>query len=61
LDWSERRPHIAGLAGSALGQVALERKWVERKRNSRALTLTPLGANALKELFGIDLVPSSED
>jgi DNA-binding transcriptional ArsR family regulator len=61
LDWSERRPHVAGLAGSALGDAALERGWVERKRNSRALTVTPRGANALKELFDIDLSPSSED
>ena len=61
LDWSERRPHIAGLAGAALGHVALERKWVERKRNSRALTVTRIGTNALKELFDIDLTPSSED
>jgi DNA-binding transcriptional ArsR family regulator len=61
LDWSERRPHIAGLAGAALGHAALERKWVERKRNSRALTVTRFGASALKELFDIDLGPSSED
>ena len=61
LDWSERRPHIAGRAGTALGQVALERKWVERKHNSRALMVTRNGASALKELFGVDLAPSSED
>ncbi len=61
LDWSERRPHIAGLAGAALGSAALERKWVERKRNSRALGVTRNGTSALKELFGIDLTSSSED
>ena len=61
LDWSERRPHIAGLAGAALGKTALEREWVERKRNSRALSVTRNGTSALKELFGIDLAPTSED
>jgi DNA-binding transcriptional ArsR family regulator len=60
LDWSERRPHIAGLAGAALGNVALDRKWVERKRNSRALGVTRQGASALKELFGIDLAASED-
>jgi DNA-binding transcriptional ArsR family regulator len=61
LDWSERRPHLAGVAGSALGHAALERGWVERKRNSRALSVTNRGAAALKNLFGIDLVPASEE
>jgi DNA-binding transcriptional ArsR family regulator len=61
LDWSERRPHLAGVAGSALGHAALERDWVERKRNSRALSVTRRGVAALKDLFGIDLVPASEE
>jgi len=61
LDWSERRPHLAGLAGAALGRAALERRWVERKRSSRALTITRDGAIALAQLFGVDLTPSSEE
>ena len=61
LDWSERRPHLAGLAGSALANAALERGWVERKRGGRALTVTARGAGAFKELFDIDLAPSSEE
>ncbi len=61
LDWSERRPHLAGLAGTALGNAALDREWVERKRNSRALSVTRYGMSALKELFGIDLAPGPED
>lgn len=61
LDWSERRAHLAGLAGAALGTAALERAWVERARNSRALTVTRAGAHALRELFGVDLATSSED
>jgi hypothetical protein len=61
LDWSERRPHLAGITGSALGHAALERGWVVRKRNSRALSVTSRGAKALKGIFGIDVVPASEE
>jgi DNA-binding transcriptional ArsR family regulator len=54
LDWSERRPHVAGIAGSMLARAALDRDWVRRKGESRALVITSQGAAALKELFGID-------
>lgn len=53
LDWSERRPHLAGIAGAALATLALEREWVRRKNGSRALAVTPQGANAFRDLFGI--------
>src|SRR5580700_6979223 len=39
LDWSERRPHIAGALGAAILRVALKRKWVTQDLDSRALAV----------------------
>lgn len=56
LDWSERRPHLAGNLGAALLQRMLERKWFKKKDNSRELTLTPKGRKEIYELLGLDLM-----
>ncbi len=53
LDWSERRPHLAGRLGSALRHHSFERGWVRRVGDSRALTITPKGQQAFREHFGI--------
>ncbi len=52
LDWSERRPHIAGQVGAALCQACLDRDWVRRVVGSRALTISPGGRLALDQAFG---------
>ncbi len=50
LDWSGRRPHVAGQAGAQM-LLELERKqWIERRTGSRAVTLTPAGADGLDAL-----------
>lgn len=54
LDWSERRPHLAGRLGAALCSRIFELGWVERIRDSRALTVTPAGRQGLREAFGIE-------
>ena len=46
LDWSERRDHLAGALGAALLQLALERNWVKRERDSRAVTFSASGLAA---------------
>jgi DNA-binding transcriptional ArsR family regulator len=46
LDWSERRDHLAGALGAALLHLALERGWVKRQRDSRAVTFTAAGLAA---------------
>ena len=51
LDWSERRPHLAGAAGAALCSRALEEGWVERLPGSRAVRLTPSGRKAFASLL----------
>ena len=53
LDWSERRPHLAGVVGATLLNHALDRGWVQRVQDSRALTITPAGQLAFAETFGI--------
>ncbi|MBV8849133.1 MAG: helix-turn-helix transcriptional regulator [Methylobacteriaceae bacterium] len=55
LDWSERRPHLAGHVGAALCAHFVGADWVQRKRESRALKITPLGREKFAELFGVDL------
>ncbi|WP_127901925.1 ArsR/SmtB family transcription factor [Solirhodobacter olei] len=51
LDWSERRPHIAGRLGAALLDSALERGWVVRQAESRALRLTRAGESGFAAAF----------
>ena len=54
LDWSERRPHLAGTLGAALLRHALDHGWLQRARDSRALSITPAGRRAFAETFDID-------
>ncbi|MBS7542816.1 ArsR/SmtB family transcription factor [Ancylobacter oerskovii] len=53
LDWSERRPHIAGRLGAALLDRALDRGWVARRPDSRALRLTRLGDQGFATIFAL--------
>jgi DNA-binding transcriptional ArsR family regulator len=55
LDWTERRPHIAGAVGAALAGRCFEMRWFERMRDSRALVITPAGRSGLAEVFGLSL------
>jgi hypothetical protein len=55
VDWSERKPHIAGALGAALLKVALKRKWVTQDLDSRALRVTRSGARELHRHFGVRL------
>lgn len=41
-DWTERRPHLAGALGAAILAAMLDRGWVKRRPDGRALNLTPL-------------------
>jgi DNA-binding transcriptional ArsR family regulator len=59
LDWSERRPHIAGHVGAQIASFCLDRKWLARKPASRALTITGLGAQMLPRAFGAEALVGS--
>jgi hypothetical protein len=56
LDWSERRPHIAGALGAAILRRMRELGWVRRRPNDRALTLTATGERGLVDLFAVRAV-----
>ncbi|MCG7394494.1 metalloregulator ArsR/SmtB family transcription factor [Microvirga sp. ACRRW] len=55
LDWSERRPHLAGRLGAALCTRMFDLAWVERIKDSRALAITAAGRKGLKSTFGIEI------
>jgi hypothetical protein len=54
LDWTERRPHLAGSAGAALCRESFARGWIERVGSTRAVEVTPAGHEALRRLFAIE-------
>jgi DNA-binding transcriptional ArsR family regulator len=53
LDWTERRPHLAGALGAALSTRLLSLGWVARRVGTRALRITHRGARELEGRFGI--------
>src|SRR6266436_5389935 len=53
LDWTERRPHVAGPVGTALAELALRRGWVRRLRGTRAVLVTPSGRTQLQRVFNV--------
>ncbi|MFD3685912.1 hypothetical protein ACFWTE_13970 [Nocardiopsis sp. NPDC058631] len=54
LDWTERRPHLAGTAGAALCAHALAARWLTRVGSGRALKMTDQGERALRQSLGLD-------
>jgi DNA-binding transcriptional ArsR family regulator len=53
LDWSERRPHLAGAVGAALCTHGFAQGWIRRVKGSRAVTVTPMGQRIFREQFGL--------
>lgn len=53
LDWSERRPHIAGRLGAALLDRVLRLGWVARVPDGRALGITRAGERGFAAAFGL--------
>ena len=53
LDWSERRPHLAGQLGAALCARCFDLGWVRRREGGRALLVTPEGRRGFAEVFGV--------
>jgi len=58
LDWSERRPHLAGALGAAICAHSLRRGWVGRKDGTRAIQVTVEGRRVLRQRFDIDWNPA---
>jgi DNA-binding transcriptional ArsR family regulator len=55
LDWSERRHHIAGALGAGIATALLERGWIERLNNGRAVRPTKDGHDQLAKHFALRL------
>jgi hypothetical protein len=53
LDWTERRPHIAGALGAALTKRYFDLGWTERMKHSRAVIITAMGKHGFLHTFGI--------
>lgn len=53
LDWSERRPHLAGRLGAALLDRTLNLRWISRIPESRALRITQNGEIGFTNSFGL--------
>jgi hypothetical protein len=55
LDWSERRPHLAGQLGAAFLSKMLERNCFKKVEFSRELIITAKGRKELYDLLGLVL------
>jgi DNA-binding transcriptional ArsR family regulator len=53
LDWSERRPHLAGTIGAALCAHSIEKGWIRRNDGTRAVTITPNGQRVFRDEFNV--------
>jgi DNA-binding transcriptional ArsR family regulator len=56
VDWTERRPHLAGTAGALVCSTLMANAWLVRVGSGRAVRVTPAGATALHALLSIDPV-----
>lgn len=54
LDGSEHKYHLGGSLGTSLFQSMINKKWFEKKKDSRALIISSQGKKALNELFEIN-------
>ena len=54
LDWTERRPHIAGAVGAAITRRYFDLGWMERMKRSHAVVVTARGRRGFLETFGVD-------
>jgi DNA-binding transcriptional ArsR family regulator len=53
LDWTERRPHLAGGVGAALCGHAFDKGWIKPVGSTRAVLVTPAGRWVFGERLGL--------
>ncbi|MGI8413115.1 MAG: ArsR/SmtB family transcription factor [Solirubrobacteraceae bacterium] len=59
LDWTERRPHLAGALGAGIAERLLELQWLHRLPGTRAVQITDTGQHELRDQFGLHLAQRS--
>ncbi|MEJ7774790.1 MAG: winged helix-turn-helix domain-containing protein [Nocardioidaceae bacterium] len=55
LDWTERRPHLGGLAGAVVCFGFAARGWTRQREHERFVTVTPEGDRGIADLLGLDV------
>lgn len=53
VDWTERRPHVAGSLGAGIAATFFTRGWVRRRPGGRAVVVTAAGAQWLERGLGV--------
>ena len=53
MDWSERRPHVAGLVGRAMYTKFVQLGWLRRPGSGRSVSVTPRGQVELSRHFAL--------
>lgn len=55
MDWSERRPHLAGALGAELCRHLFRLGWLRPRSGQRAVAITVSGTKGLKEQLGVSV------
>lgn len=55
MDWSERRPHLAGHVGRSLFRGFVARGWLRRADAGRTVAITPTGVAGLRAAFRVSV------
>lgn len=53
VDLTQRRAHLGGVLGDVLLDLYVARGWIQRRRRSRVVSITPKGHEHFRSLFGI--------
>jgi DNA-binding transcriptional ArsR family regulator len=61
VDWSEQRHHLAGSLGAALTTRMIDLGWVRKADRSRVVHVSDEGFDGLREQFGLELSPVSDE
>jgi len=54
LDWTEKKPHLAGALGAAVYHAMTEQKWIARHEEKRVIRITDSGKKALNGIVDLE-------